>query len=79
MARGWESKSVEEQQSLHQLSPEKPKRSAEELRRDAARQSLALQRAQVLERMKQSQNPRYLDLLRHQLEDLDRELRTLSA
>ncbi len=76
MARGWESKSVEEQQSefgrnsgekMAPLSPEDENR----LRH---RQSLELNRARVLEQLKRSQNPRYTEMLKKELEQLDREL-----
>ena len=38
------------------------------------RQSLELNRARVLEQLKRSQNPRYTELLKRELEQLDREL-----
>jgi hypothetical protein len=76
MARGWESKSVEEQQnefgktSAERRGPLSP----DEEKRLLHRQSLELNRARVLEQLKRSQNPRYTELLNRELEQLDREL-----
>jgi hypothetical protein len=79
MARGWESKSVEEQQNQFQRSETKPRKSADDLRRDETIQSLKLKRARVLEQMKQSQSSRYIELLQRELDDLDGELHSLST
>jgi hypothetical protein len=76
MARGWESKSVEEQQSeFGKKSGEKkgPLSPNDEMR-ILHRQSLELNRARVLEQLKRSQNPRYREMLNTELEQLDREL-----
>jgi len=78
MARGWESKSVEEQQSeFGKNSERKQTLSAEEEQRVVRRQSLELNRARVLEQIKRSSNPRYTEMLNRELEQLDRELRLL--
>jgi hypothetical protein len=76
MARGWESKSVEEQQNeFGKTSGEKRgPLSPDEEKRLLHRQSLELNRARVLEQLKRSQNPRYTELLNRELEQLDREL-----
>ena len=75
MARGWESKSVEEQQSEFANSRErKGSLSLAEEQRLLRRQSLELNRARVLEQLKRSQNPRYTEILNRELEQLDREL-----
>jgi hypothetical protein len=76
MARGWESKSVEEQQSEFgkNSGEKKDPRSAEDEKRLLHRQSLELNRARVVEQLKRSQNPRYTELLKRELEQLDREL-----
>jgi hypothetical protein len=80
MARGWESKSVEEQQSeFGQASaPGKVPLTAEARRRAAIVQSLRLQRARVAGEMAQSENPRFIELKRQELEYLDRELAKLA-
>ena len=78
MARGWESKSIEEQQSeFGKNSERKQTLSAEEEQRVVRRQSLELNRARVLEQIKRSSNPRYTEMLNRELEQLDRELRLL--
>ncbi len=75
MARGWESKSVEEQQSEFASSrAKKDALSQEEEQRLLRRQSLELNRARVLEQLKRSQNPRYTEMLNSELEQLEREL-----
>jgi hypothetical protein len=81
MARGWESKSVEEQQSEFAKSAftEKAQVSEEARRRTAAVQSLRLQRARVAGELAQSENPRFLELKRQELEHLDRELAKLAG
>jgi len=79
MARGWESKSVEEQQSEFKQRGDGsgPKASPEESRKATQLQALHLQRAQVQQRLQQSQNSRYIELLQRELDYLDRELRNL--
>jgi hypothetical protein len=81
MARGWESKSVEEQIEATQsgrfsevkdhLSPAQ----ADLLRK---KESLRLARARVLADLETVQNPRYRDLLSATLADLDAKLAALS-
>jgi len=78
MARGWESKSVEEQQSEFQRpDTTKASQSAEQVRKANRLQALQLQRANVQAQLKQSENPRYIELLQRELEHLDQELRNL--
>lgn len=77
MARGWESKSVEEQQSsalndrpahaAGQLTPEQRQRLTEKA-------NLGLARSRVLSQMKSSQNPRYQEILKAELEALNQRL-----
>lgn len=77
MARGWESKSVEEQQSsalndrpapaAGQLTPEQRQRLTEKA-------NLGLARSRVLSQMKSSQNPRYQEILKAELEVLNQRL-----
>ncbi len=76
MARGWESKSVEEQQSEFgkRFGEKKGPLSPDDEKRLLHRQSLELNRARVREQLKRSQNPRYTELLKSELEQLDREL-----
>lgn len=80
MARGWESKSVEAQieQSIsntnttlvgYENSP-----SAVEVQNHIKKNSLLLSRKQVLHQLEQSNNPRYSELLRRSLTELDAQL-----
>ena len=80
MARGWESKSVEEQQSEFGKSSGEKKGplSPDDEKRLLHRQSLELNRARVLEQLKRSQNSRYTEMLNKELEQLERELGSLT-
>jgi hypothetical protein len=76
MARGWESKSVEEQ--IDMAEPRRRKRSVpvKPLAVDAfdsirKRESLLLSRTRVVQEMNTAQNPRYRELLGKALADLD--------
>ena len=81
MARGWESKSVEEQQSEANQRPERSNanKSPEQIRRDTHRRSLELQRAHVEAQLKTSENPRFVELMQRELEHLDAELEKIAA
>jgi hypothetical protein len=81
MARGWESKSVEEQQNEVRNSglANKPAIGAEAGRRASAIESLKLQRARVARELEESENPRFLELKRKELEHLDAELAKLGG
>jgi len=78
MARGWESKSVEDQigaaeaerelRDRHRLSNEEPEQSERH-------QSLLLSRSLILSRMKAARNPRHRAQLQVALDQLDAQLR----
>jgi hypothetical protein len=83
MARGWESKSVEEQQSQaqHQTISQEEKdalkrQNAEKMRKI---QGLKLNRARIREQIERSTNDRYKDLLGRELEHLEQELKQLEG
>ncbi len=78
MARGWESKSVEEQQSEAKQRPSgaSPK-SAEQAQLSARIQALEMQRAHVQEQLRQAQNARFIELMQRELQHLDHELQQL--
>jgi hypothetical protein len=83
MARGWESKSVEEQQSLAQqqtISQEEKdalkRQNAEKMRKI---QGLKLNRARICEQIERSTNDRYKELLGRELEHLEQELKQLEG
>jgi len=80
MARGWESKSVEDQvQNSQSKNPSKQKRrlapSEAETRR--RREVLLLSRVRVQRDLESSQNPRYRDQLSRALADIDSQLAAL--
>ena len=79
MARGWESKSVEEQQAEFSKAPAdgKPAVSVQESRKATERQRLKLARANVASQLKLAQNPRYVELLTRELAELDRQIEFL--
>jgi ribosomal protein S15P/S13E len=78
MARGWESKSVEEQIELAAEKAASLKNKKEENEADAARrrevESLQLSRTRVIQDMERSSNPRYRDQLQKSLDFLDEKL-----
>lgn len=79
MARGWESKQVEEQQSQSQQKPRrKAKQSPEQIRKAQQLQAMQLQRARVHQQLKDSQNPRFIELLQRELQHLDAEINKLA-
>ena len=82
MARGWESKSVEDQIGAAEAAKEagaKRHLSAELRERETRRQSLLLSRVQIVERLKHATNDRYRAQMQHALEHLDKELGRLEA
>jgi hypothetical protein len=76
MARGWESKSVEEQQSqATSTSPElKQPLSPEQIVSRQHHEGLALSRKRVLQQLETAQNPRHRKMLEDSLADLDAQL-----
>jgi len=76
MARGWESKSVESQQSdaREASNPTRPRLSAEAAARTRERETLRLARQRVLQQLERTQNPRHRALLEDELADLNRKL-----
>jgi hypothetical protein len=80
MARGWESKSVEEQQAEFSKGPSDNKKgaSAQDTRRATERQRLKLARANVENQLRVAQNPRYKELLTRELGELDRQIESLA-
>jgi len=78
MARGWESKSVEDQLADAEAAKEaqaKPHLSADEREKRARRESLLMSRAQIIERLKRVTNTRYRAQLEKSLQHLDEQLR----
>jgi hypothetical protein len=79
VARGWESKAVEAQVEAASEEPAeaKPRLSAEQLENRRRKSTLSLARAQVLQQLEASSNPRHRSMLESALADLDAELAEL--
>jgi hypothetical protein len=77
MARGWESKSVEEQQaearSTSSSSRQKP-RTPEEIVKQRQNDALRLSRSRMVQQLESAANPNYRKTLEAALADLDRRL-----
>ena len=80
MARGWESKSVEDQVAAAEAAKEaraKPRLSAQEREALERRRSVLLSRAQVSARLASATNENYRKQLEQALSDLDQKLEEL--
>jgi hypothetical protein len=79
MARGWESKGIEEQQAEHgnTASPARPVRGPAEQARARQRDDLKLRRRHVVQQLEAAQNTRHRQLLEHTLSYLDDQIRAL--
>jgi len=79
VARGWESKSVEEQQAeaVATPSPAKPPLTPAQIASQRRRQGLMLSRQHVLQQLEAAQNPRHREILQSALIDLDAQLARL--
>ena len=80
MARGWESKSVEDQMDNAKADRDaqiKPRLSVEDRERHTRMQSLRLSRARIVGLLKAARNERYRAQLERTLEELDAQLREL--
>ncbi len=79
MARGWESKSVEQQQEERQAQPKgaRPVVSAKQRECNRKREGLALSRKRLAQQLEAASNPRHRQMLEAALADLDRQLASL--
>ena len=79
MARGWESKSVEEQQAQAASPAAKagPRPTPGQLARESHRQGLVLSRSRVLQQLETAQNPHHRQMLEHALAALDAQIAQL--
>jgi hypothetical protein len=79
MARGWESKSVEEQQVelASTRSTSALPISQEQLARRQQRQALMLSRQHVIQQIEAARNPRHREMLQNALADLNARLAEL--
>jgi hypothetical protein len=76
MARGWESKSVEDQQADFSRKPDKAKGpiSPADRAKESERERLQLARVNVANQLQAAQNPKYIELLKNELAELDRQI-----
>jgi type IV secretory pathway TraG/TraD family ATPase VirD4 len=78
VARGWESKSVEEQQSAAQTQAETRKLlTPEEVAEQRKREALLLSRSHVQAQLQTAQNPRHREMLQTALAELNARLARL--
>ena len=80
MARGWESKSVEDQieSAAERLSQKHLASSPEQLEKNRKREVLLLSRARVVHDLEVARNDRYRVMLEHALRDLDAQIAGLA-
>ena len=80
MSKGWESKSVEEQQNEVQNASRssKPRKTAEQIARELSRNSLQMSRQRVLQQLQAACNPNHRNMLERALADLDGQIAKLS-
>jgi hypothetical protein len=82
MARGWESKSVEDQiqeREAAAASGSRPQPTPEELQLKARRESLQMARTRTLSSLQAACDTRYRGHLERVLKDLDEQLRALES
>jgi hypothetical protein len=82
MARGWESKAVEEQREAAAAAPARkrqPERSAEDQERIRKREDLQLARKRVLADLGAARHPRHRELLERTLVDLEKQISALGG
>ncbi len=78
MARGWESKSVEEQQAAAGAQVESKQRlTPEQAARRQEREAIELSRRRVLQQLQSIQDPRHRQMLESALSELDTRLARL--
>ena len=76
MARGWESKSVEQQQEemAEQHRPAQAPISPDQQQRNRKRQGLLLSRRRLTQQLQAADNPRHRQMLEQAIAELDRQL-----
>jgi len=80
MARGWESKSIEDQIESAQSRPQRitgTPLTADQINVIRERENLMLSRTRVQRELETSKNPRYVQLLTRELKTLDSRIRRL--
>ena len=81
MARGWESKSVEAQQSeaLEEVQRSHVRLTPEQADQQRKIEGLSLSHQRVLQQLEASRDPRHTQMLQQALADLDRQLQGLQS
>jgi hypothetical protein len=82
MARGWESKGIEEQQAEARASlssPNRKPRTSEQIAKQHQQDALHLSRSWIVQQLEVAQNPTYRKTLEAALADLDRQLASQSG
>jgi hypothetical protein len=76
MARGWESKSVEQQQEEMAERRKAPGKavSLQQKERDRKRQGLVLSRLRLVQQLEVAKNPRHQEMLRQAIAELEKQL-----
>jgi len=76
VAKGWESKSVEEQQSeaTNRSKSSKPRMTPEQIANQQSRNGLELSRQRVLQQLQSACNPNHRNMLEKALADLDAQI-----
>jgi hypothetical protein len=78
MARGWESKSVEEQQAAANAPTEfRPRPTPQQLAKQQQAEALSLSRKYIFQQLQTAQNPRHRQMLENALAALDGQLARL--
>jgi hypothetical protein len=80
MARGWESKSIEQQQEelVSDQSQKKVWRTPEQVAAEKKRQTLELSRKRILQQLEAASNPRHREMLQAALADLENQISELA-
>jgi hypothetical protein len=77
VARGWESKSIEEQQAAQAPTDTRKLLTPEQVADKRQRDSLLLSRKRIVEQLQAAQNPHYRQMLESALAELDGRLARL--
>jgi hypothetical protein len=78
VARGWESKSVEDQQAAASTPPESKQRlTPQQVDTKQKEEAILLSRSHVLQQMQKAENPRHRQMLQDALAALDAQLTRL--
>ena len=81
MARGWESKSIEQQQEerLAQRNTAHAPLSAEDQQRNRKREGLLLSRERLSQQLKKASNSRHRQMLEQAIAEVDRQLASITS